>query len=50
MLVRDSVTAKLDILVTGDNAGPSKTQSAKGKGIKITDAEGFKHFIETGEI
>ena len=50
MLVRDSVTAKLDILVTGDNAGPSKTQSAKGKGIKITDAEGFKNFIETGEI
>lgn len=50
MLVRDSVTAKLDILVTGDNAGPSKTQSAKGKGIKITDAEGFKKFLETGEI
>jgi hypothetical protein len=29
---------------------PKKTQSAKGKGIKITDAEGFKNFIETGEI
>jgi len=29
---------------------PSKTQSAKSTGIKITDAEGFKNFIETGEI
>ena len=50
MLIRDSVTTKLDILVTGDNAGPSKTTSAKGKGIKITDADGFRKFLETGEI
>tara|TARA_Y100000816_G_scaffold235781_1_gene181496 strand:- start:290 stop:985 length:696 start_codon:yes stop_codon:yes gene_type:complete len=50
MLIRDSVTTRLDILVTGDNAGPSKTKSAKGKGIKITDAGGFRKFLETGEI
>ena len=50
MLIRDSVTARLDMLVTGDNAGPSKTKSAKGKGISILDAKGFKKFLETGEI
>lgn len=50
MLIRNDVTAKLDILVTGDNAGPSKMKSAKGKGIKITDADGFKKLLETGEI
>ena len=50
MLIRDRVSAELDILVTGDSAGPSKTKSAKGKGIKITDVNGFRKFLETGEI
>ena len=50
MLIRDRVSAELDILVTGDSAGPSKTKSAKGKGIKITDVDGFRKFLETGEI
>lgn len=50
MLIRDRVSAQLDILVTGESAGPSKKKSAKGKGIKITDVDGFKKFLETGEI
>ena len=48
--VRGSVTMNLDMLVCGNNAGPSKIKSAQGKGISRTNRIGFEKFIETGEI
>ena len=50
MIVRSSVTANLDMLVMGDNAGERKIKTAQGKGIKICDKEGFLDFLETGEM
>ena len=48
--VRGSVTMNLDMLICGNNAGPSKIKSAQGKGISRTNRKGFEKFIETGEI
>jgi len=50
LTVRDSVTKNLQILCCGYNAGPSKVNAARMKGIVIIDEPGFSHFIETGEI
>ena len=38
------------MLVYGDNIGPSKLETAKKTGIVITDEEGFRNFLETGEL
>lgn len=48
--VRNSITQNLQILCCGYNAGPSKVNAARMKGVIIIDETGFMHFIETGEI
>ena len=50
MIVRSKVTPNIDMLVCGPSSGPSKLESAKNIGIVITDADGFKKLIETGEM
>ncbi|MFL2746905.1 MAG: BRCT domain-containing protein [Gammaproteobacteria bacterium] len=50
MIVRTKVTSNINMLVCGPTSGPSKMESAKEIGISITDVEGFKKFIDTGEI
>ncbi|HCU16710.1 phage protein [Hafnia paralvei ATCC 29927] len=50
MLVRKSVTQKLQILCCGDNAGPTKVRSARDMNILIFDAHQFINLINTGEL
>lgn len=49
-IVRQSVTAQLDILCYGYNAGPAKMNAAREKGILILDESEFSTLLETGEI
>lgn len=50
MLVRKSVTQKLQVLCCGENAGPSKISSARKMNVIIFDESQFLSFLETGEI
>lgn len=45
--VRTSVTKKLNILVCGPNAGPSKMAQAKQAGVKLLSLEEFAAWLET---
>jgi NAD-dependent DNA ligase len=47
LLVKDSVTKKLALLVTGAFAGPSKLIKAEQQGCTITDEAGFLEFIRS---
>ena len=49
-IVRKSVTANLDFLVAGENAGPKKMQKATDQGVIVLDKQGFSALIFTGEI
>lgn len=42
---KDSVTKTLVILVTGENAGPSKVKKAQAQGCIITDETGFMNYV-----
>ena len=44
-ILRDGVNKKTNVLITGSNAGPSKTQKAKDFGAKIISEEEFKEMI-----
>ncbi|ANC38887.1 hypothetical protein A6V27_00075 [Hafnia alvei] len=50
MLVRKSVTQKLQVLCCGDNAGPTKVRSARDTGVIILNELDFNQFILLGEI
>ena len=50
IIIRTKVSHNVDMLVCGDNVGPSKLETAKKTGIVITDEEGFRNFLETGEL
>ena len=50
IIVRTKVSHNIDMLVCGESVGPSKLESAKKSGIVITDEEGFRNFLETGEL
>lgn len=45
--VKDSVTKRLVILVTGENAGPSKIAKAEAQGSIVTDEAGFKDYVRS---
>lgn len=47
LLVKDSVTKSLALLVTGAFAGPSKLSKAEKQGCTITDEAGFLDFIQS---
>lgn len=48
--VRKTVTKNLNFLIMGDNAGPTKINSAIDVGAILLDENEFKTMIETGEI
>lgn len=50
LLVKDSVTKKLALLVTGAFAGLSKLSKAEKQGCTITDETGFLAFIQSRNI
>ena len=50
IIVRTKVSQNIDMLVCGESVGPSKLETAKKSGIVITDEEGFRNFLETGEL
>jgi len=50
MSVRSSVTQNLHILCCGYNAGPTKVNAARMKGIIILDEPQFLEMLQTGEI
>lgn len=50
IIIRTKVSHNVDMLVCGDNVGPSKLETAKKTGIVITDEEGFRNFLNTGEL
>lgn len=50
LLVKDSVTKKLVLLVTGAFAGPSKLSKAEQQGCTITDEAGFLAFIQSRNV
>lgn len=45
--VKDCVTKNLVILVTGDNAGPSKIAKAKAQGCTIFPEDGFMDYLRS---
>lgn len=47
LLVKDSVTKKLVLLVTGAFPGPSKLSRAEKQGCTVTDEAGFLEFIQS---
>jgi NAD-dependent DNA ligase len=47
LTIKDSVTKKLVLLVTGPNAGPSKLEKARLQGCVITDEEGFLAYVRS---
>jgi len=47
LLVKDSVTKNLALLVTGAFPGPSKMSKAEKQGCTITDEAGFLEFIQS---
>ena len=50
MLVRETVTVKLDFLCGGYNAGSAKKEKAKNQGAIFLTEEQFLLMIETGEL
>lgn len=49
--VRAGVTANLGLLVCGGNAGPAKKKAAAEQGASlVAGADGFRHFLDTGEV
>ena len=48
--MRKTVTKNLNFLIMGDNAGPTKINSAIDVGATLLDENEFKTMIETGEI
>nr|OYN52303.1 hypothetical protein B7L51_05800 [Pectobacterium carotovorum] len=50
LIVRNSVTEKLNVLCCGYNAGPKKLDAARMKGILILDEEQFVNMVSTGEM
>lgn len=46
LLVKDSVTKNLALLVTGAFPGPSKLSKAEKQGCTITDETGFLEFVQ----
>lgn len=50
LTVVTSVTKKLQMLIAGDNAGPSKLEAAKKQNVRILNKEQFLDFLETGEL
>jgi NAD-dependent DNA ligase len=45
--VKDSVTKNLVMLVTGENAGPSKIAKAEAQGCITTDEAGFMAYVRS---
>jgi NAD-dependent DNA ligase len=45
--VKDSVTKNLVLLVTGENAGPSKITKAEAQGCVVTDEAGFMEYVRS---
>jgi NAD-dependent DNA ligase len=45
--IKDSVTKNLGMLVTGENAGPSKIAKAEAQGCIVTDEAGFMDYIRS---
>jgi NAD-dependent DNA ligase len=50
LLVKDSVTKNLALLVTGAFAGPSKLSKAEKQGCTVTDEAGFLDFIKRRKV
>lgn len=50
MVVRSSVTQKLDFLCCGDNAGPKKLQAAREKNIPLLTKDEFLWMLKSGEL
>ncbi len=50
MFIRSSVTANLDFLCCGYNAGPKKIEKARHQGVVALSKNQFKEMLETGEI
>lgn len=48
--IKDSVTKSLVILVTGENAGPSKTAKAEAQGCIVTDKAGFIDYVRSKKL
>ncbi|HLF32826.1 MAG TPA: BRCT domain-containing protein, partial [Cyclobacteriaceae bacterium] len=44
--VLSAISSKLDFLVTGENAGPSKLELAKELGVKIISESEFEDLIK----
>jgi BRCT domain type II-containing protein len=40
----------LQYLIAGDNAGPTKLQTARDQGTKVLSKKEFLEFLETGEL
>lgn len=50
MIVRSSVTQKLNFLCWGYNAGPKKIQAARARNVIAHNEEQFLSLLETGEL
>ena len=50
MTVRTSVTASLEFLCVGDNAGPAKVKRAQGQGATFLSREQFIELISSGVL
>lgn len=50
MFIRTSVTASLDFLCCGYNAGPKKIEKARHQRVVALNESQFKELLETGEI
>jgi NAD-dependent DNA ligase len=50
LVVKDSVTKNLSLLITGAFAGPSKLKKAEQQGCTITDETGFLEFIQSRKL
>lgn len=44
------VLGSLDILVCGDNPGPSKLADAAALGVPVLDRAGFYNLLDTGKL
>jgi hypothetical protein len=50
MVVRKNVTANLDFLCAGSNAGPTKIAEALDRGVMVLDEQQLLRMLETGEV
>lgn len=50
LVVRSTVTKKLNFLCCGYNAGPKKIEKARSQGVIALNENQFIHLLETGEI